>query len=395
MPRNAKSRAREVRDSINAAMKKDVLTFASDKQFVVEYAPTGLLPFDILLGGGLPRGRFTVCVGDWSTLKSYVGLSAIANEQKRGGVCALIDTEHAFDPSWAESIGVNLAELIIPPRDAETGEQAIDYAEQLIRNGCDLIVFDSVAAALPQAERERRLSGESQQMARLATLMSRAMRKLTAANSRTAVFWINQIRMNVGITFGNPETPTGGKALPYFSSLTIETKKIGKVTRAVKMHDGDKETSGKEVIAQKFKATLTKSKLSKPLRDVLFDWSYEDGGGIDTVKFLLAQGVEHGAVIKRGNTWSVAGSRNNVRGHEAFLKHLASNPRDRAHLERAVLAAHGLEHLGHREPASRKVVVRKSSRPSAGERSSTRTVVRGASKAMRPVKKLSKSTRTR
>lgn len=318
---SATSVAKNLMAEINSLLKSDVLKLASDDSLVVEYLPTGVLPIDILLQGGLPRGRFVEIYGDYSTLKSYVGLSAIANTQKNGGVCAIIDTEHSFDPSWAKSIGVNLDELIV--QHPETGELAMDTAEALIRGKCDLIIFDSIAASLPQAERNKRMHDESMQPARLASLMSQAMRKLTAANSRTAMMWINQTRLNVGITFGNPEAIPGGKAMPYYASYRINMKKVGKVTNDTQSWDGEKWVASKEQVGQKFKAVVEKSKLSKPFRDIYFTWDFTSGG-LDEAGFLIAMGLEEGFITQEGKSWIYEDTK--VVGRENFKKKVMEDP---------------------------------------------------------------------
>ena len=221
-----------------------------------------------------------------STLKSYIGLRAIAEVQALGGVCALIDTEHAYDPTWATELGVDIEELLVPD-EIETGEEAVDVTELLIRQKADLIVWDSVAASLPKAEASRR-AVESQQQARLAALMSLAMRKLTAANAKTSLMFINQTRVNVGQMFGNPETVPGGKSLPFYASQRIALRKAGKVVRTV---NGVKETHGMKV-----RATLEKSKLNKPHRDVMFIFDLETGD-VDMGDYLLTQAVADGQVI--------------------------------------------------------------------------------------------------
>lgn len=323
--------AHDVVANINALFKEDVLKVASDPSFVVRYLPTGVLPIDVLWGGGLPRGRFTTITGDYSTLKSYIGLRAIATTQANGGVAALIDTEHSFDPEWAESLGVDLKTLII--KQPESGELAIDLAEGLIRSEVDLIVFDSVAAALPEAEREKRLSGEKVQPARIAQLMSVAMRKLTAANTKTAVLWINQLRMNIGVTFGNPEIATGGKALPYYSSYILSVRKAGKIMQAKKQWDGEKMVDGKVQIGQKFKAELVKSKLSKPFGDAYFTWDLTTGT-IDEVGYLIGACLEAGVVTQRGASWAYRTHK--AQGREKFKALVDKDPELQAQMRSAV-----------------------------------------------------------
>ena len=307
------TKAQNLMAEINAILKGPVLRMGSDLALRVEYLPTNVLPIDLLLQGGIPRGRFVEFYGDYSTLKSYVGLKAIATTQASGGVCALIDTEHSYDPSWAATLGIDTDKLII--QQPETGELAMDTAEALIRGKCDLIIFDSIAATLPQTERNKRLHEETVQPARQAQLMSLAMRKLTAANSRTAMVWINQTRLNVGVTFGNPETLPGGRAMPYYASYRINMKKVGKVTRDVQTWDGEKMVPTKEQIGQKFKAIVEKSKLSKPFRDVYFTWDYQTGE-IDEVGFLIALGLESGDITQKGAMWEFEGQ--TYRGREKF-----------------------------------------------------------------------------
>lgn len=325
------SKAQELRDLVNGALGKDTISLATDKQYKVEYTTTGLLPMDILMGGGMPRGRFVEIIGDYSTLKSYVGLNITREIQKAGGVAAIIDTEHAFDPDWAEQMGVDMNNLIVER--PENGELAIDIMEALIRGGIDHITVDSIAATLPQAEQTKRLHKESIQPARLAALMSAGLRRVTAANTHTSILWINQTRTNLGITFGSNITTTGGKAMAYYASQRIDMKKVGKETRDIQYHDGEKWIKGKEQTGQKYKAEILKSKLNRPFRDVWFTWSL-DSNQIDMVTFLLSQGLETGAVTLTGNTWAF-GTHKAV-GREKFKALLASDPVAMAELENLI-----------------------------------------------------------
>lgn len=315
------TKARDLMNTINATLKAPVLKMASDDDLKVTYLPTGVLPIDTLLQGGIPRGRFVTITGDWSTLKSFVGLRAIATTQATGGVCALIDTEHSFDPEWAQQLGVDVDSLILQHPDS--GELAIDTAEALVRGDCDLIVFDSVAATLPDAERTKRLYGENVQPARIAQLMSVAMRKLTAANNKTAIIWINQLRMNIGVTFGNPEIATGGKALPYYSSFIVNIKKTGKITRTVKTWDGTKWKDTNETYGQKFRAYVEKSKLSAPHREVHFVWDHASNG-IDEAGYIIAMGLEAGVITQKGAMWEFDGTK--VRGKDKFKEMVVADP---------------------------------------------------------------------
>lgn len=329
--------AEQLRADVNKALGSDVLHSGSDDRFKVTYIPTGLLPVDILLQGGLPRGRFTTIQGDWSTLKTYIGLNAAREVQAVGGVAAIIDTEHAFDPEWAASIGINLKDLII--EHPETGELAMDTAEALIRGGVDLIIFDSVAATLPQAEQEKRFHKENIQPGRQAALMSAACRRLTAPNSKTAVLWINQFRENVGMSFGPREKATGGRALPYYSSYIVEVRKVGKITRDEQMFTGEKWQGTKVQIGQKFKMELIKSKLNKPFREMWFDWSLTEGD-IDMTAFLITQGIELGIIDKKGNTWSHGAAK--AVGRDKFRAKVHDMPEVQKSLREAILVHHGV-----------------------------------------------------
>ena len=295
-------KAQAIMATVNAAFKQNVIGLASAPSLVVTYIETGVFPFDFLLQGGLPRGRFVEIFGDYSTLKSYVGLKAIASVQRDGGVAALIDTENAFDPQWATSLGVDTSALLY--QHPENGEKAIDLAEALIRAKVDLIVFDSVAATLPKSEQQTELGGDKNiQPARLASLMSLAMRKLTAANDKTAVLWINQTRVNVGVMFGSNEAVPGGKALPFYASMRIAFRKAGRVTKdAVIYKDGALVKGGKETVALTIKATLEKSKLNKPFREVYFNFDLTEGA-TDDIGFLINQGLEAGSVFKSAGYW--------------------------------------------------------------------------------------------
>jgi protein RecA len=228
-------------EHVNSIMGKGTMMMGSDPSLVVKYTPTGCLPIDDIFQGGIPIGRFTEIYGDYSTLKSYIGLSAIAECQDAGGVAALIDTEGAFDPDWARSIGVNTDELLLPTSD--TGEEAIDKTQLLISQGIDLVVWDSIAATLPKAEEKTPMSGKhTTQPARQAAMMSEALRKLQSTinqNNKTAVLCINQTRSKVGIVFGSPESIPGGRSLPFYASYRLAIRKVGKIVEKYDMWDGE------------------------------------------------------------------------------------------------------------------------------------------------------------
>lgn len=328
----------QIRDQINAALGKDVLKMGNDPRYKVTYTPTGLLPFDILLQGGIPRGRHIEFYGDYSTLKSFAAYNAIASFQKRGMTAGLMDAEHAWEDEWGASIGVDTKNLMFDQ--PETGEVAMDSLEAMIRAGVDLAVVDSVATLLPQAEQAKRLHGESLQPARQAQLMSLGLRKLTAANQHgTSIIWINQTRMSIGVTFGNPESIPGGKALPFYASYRIDMRKAGKVTRNFKTYDGEGWKDAKEQTGQKYKLTVTKSKLSKPFREMWFIWDLKNNC-IDIPTFCIAQGLELGLITQKGASWAYGNFK--VQGREKFRDKLASDPDALYSLENAVRLAHGI-----------------------------------------------------
>jgi recombination protein RecA len=338
-----------------------------------------LLPIDVAFGGGLPRGRYVELTGSYSTLKSYIGLSAVREVQKAGGVAAIIDTEHAYDPDWAEQVGVDTNELLLWPnmkdREVHTGEEAVDVAELMIRNQVDLIVFDSIAATLPDAEAGRRLHNEAQQMARQAHLMSKAFRKLTASNSRTAVLFINQMREQVGLTFGPTEKAPGGRAAGFYASMRANIRPAGKVTQDKKIFTGDKWAPTKEVIGQTYKLILEKSKLSTPWTEIIFDWSLERNQ-IDLEKFLFTQGVTLGMIENRGNTWLCGNVK--VVGKANFLKRLQDSPELRDQLETKVRTHYGLP-TGVPAPARKRAAASKEKSLSSKATGRTRAQGRAAS----------------
>lgn len=333
------TRAKELMAEINKALGSGTVKLASDQSLVVKHLPTGVLPIDILLDGGIPRGRFTEIFGAYSTLKSYIALSCIAQTQSAGGVCALVDTEHAFDPVWATSIGVQVDDLIY--QSPETGEEAVDVSEVLIRNGVDLIVWDSVAATLPQSESTKRMSKESVQPARLAALMSLGMRKLTAANKNTALLFINQTRLNVGVVFGDPETVPGGKALPFYASYRMALRKAGKVKESRDSFDETgKKVSANEVTGHRIRATLEKSKLSAPSRDTLFLFDLVTGQ-VDETGFLISMALEKGLIVHEGRSWWILGEQKKTVGAEQFRGYLDSNPAAVAKIKAELLGQSG------------------------------------------------------
>jgi recombination protein RecA len=261
---------------------------AGDEQ--IEVIPSGSLGLDLALGiGGLPRGRIVEIYGPESSGKTTLALHAIAEAQKRGGTCAFIDAEHALDPIYARKLGVDVDNLLISQPDA--GEQALEIADTLVRSGAiDVLVIDSVAALVPRAELEGEM-GDSH-MGLHARLMSQALRKITGSVSRsdTMLVFINQIRMKIGVMFGNPETTTGGNALKFYASIRLEIRRIGQI----KDHD--------EVVGNQTRVKVVKNKLAPPFRQVEFDIMY--GEGISKVGELIDLGVKANVVEKSGAWFS-------------------------------------------------------------------------------------------
>jgi recombination protein RecA len=265
---------------------------------------TGSLGLDLALGvGGLPRGRVVEIYGPESSGKTTLALETIAEAQKRGGVCAFIDAEHALDAAYARKLGVVVEDLLISQPD--NGEQALEIVETLVQSGAiDVLVIDSVAALVPRAEIEGEM-GEPQ-MGLQARLMSQALRKLTSiiSRSRTIVIFINQIRMKIGVMFGNPETTTGGNALKFYSSIRIDIRRIGTIKTAT------------EVIGSRTKVKVVKNKVAPPFREAEFDILY--GSGISKEGELVDLAVEHGVIEKLGawysyNTERIGQGRENAR----------------------------------------------------------------------------------
>lgn len=287
----------------------------------LEVIPTGCLSLDLALGvGGVPRGRIMEIYGPESSGKTTVALHIIAEAQKRGGVAAFIDAEHALDAVYAKNLGVNTDELYISQPD--TGEQALDICESLVRSSAvDVIVVDSVAALTPKAEIEGDM-GDTH-VGLLARLMSQALRKLTAITSRskTCVIFINQLREKVGVMFGNPETTPGGKALKYFASVRLDIRK------ADTLKDGD------GIIGNRAKCKVVKNKVAPPFRVAEFDIIY--GKGISQEGCLIDLGVEFG-VLKKSGAWFSYKDDKVAQGREKMRDFLINNPEIRDEIETAI-----------------------------------------------------------
>ena len=294
----------------------------------IEATSTGSLGLDIALGiGGVPKGRIIEIYGPESSGKTTLTLHCVAEEQKKGGVCAFVDAEHALDPLYARKLGVDLDELLISQPD--TGEQALEITDTLVRSGAvSMVVVDSVAALTPKAELEGDMGDAT--VGAQARLMSQAMRKLTGSISRSkcTVIFINQIRMKIGVMFGSPETTTGGNALKFYSSVRLDIRRIGSIK------DRD------EVVGNQTKVKVVKNKVAPPFKQVEFDIMY--GEGISKTGELIDLGVKAGVVEKSGS-WYSYGDERIGQGRENAKNFLKENTRIALEIEDKIRAAHGLD----------------------------------------------------
>jgi recombination protein RecA len=301
---------------------------ADNPAMEIEATSTGSLGLDIALGiGGLPKGRIVEVFGPESSGKTTLTLHVVAEEQKKGGVCAFVDAEHALDPQYAKKLGVNLDELLISQPD--TGEQALEIVDTLVRSGAvSLIVVDSVAALTPKAELEGDMGDAT--VGAQARLMSQAMRKLTASIGRSncMVIFINQIRMKIGVMFGSPETTTGGNALKFYASVRLDIRRIGSIK--------DRE----EVVGNTTRVKVVKNKVAPPFKQVEFDIMY--GEGISKTGELVDIGVRAGVVEKSGSWYSFKDERIG-QGRENAKAFLKQNPSVAAEVEDRIRAANGLD----------------------------------------------------
>lgn len=299
----------------------------NDRSMDIETISSGSLGLDIALGvGGLPKGRVVEIYGPESSGKTTLALHTVAEAQKKGGICAFIDAEHALDPVYARKLGVNIDELLISQPD--TGEQALEICDTLVRSGAvDVLVIDSVAALVPKAELEGEMGDALPGLQ--ARLMSQALRKLTASinKSHTMVIFINQIRMKIGVMYGSPETTTGGNALKFYASVRLDIRRIG----AIKERD--------EVVGNQTRVKVVKNKLAPPFKQVEFDIMY--GEGVSKMGEILDLGVKAGIVEKSG-AWFSYDSQRLGQGRENSKAFLKANPDMTAKIEMAIRQNSGL-----------------------------------------------------
>lgn len=318
----------------------------------IESISTGSLGLDIALGiGGLPRGRVVEIYGPESSGKTTLTLSVIAQAQKAGGTCAFIDAEHALDPTYAERLGARVDDLLVSQPD--TGEQALEIADMLVRSAAvDVVVVDSVAALTPKAEIEGEMGDHH--VGLQARLMSQALRKLTAniKRSNTMVIFINQIRMKIGVMFGNPETTTGGNALKFYSSVRLDIRRIGAVKK------------GDEILGNQTRVKVVKNKVAPPFQKCEFDILYNEG--ISKEGELIDMGVEHKLVEKSG-AWYSYNSERIGQGRDNVREFLREHPDTASEIENLVRQKMGLNEVGNRLEAGANAVVEPEREPETEE----------------------------
>jgi recombination protein RecA len=327
----------ELRNTVAAIEKQfgegSIMSLAGDQLKPIEGISTGSLALDIALGGrGLPRGRIIEIFGPESSGKTTLALHVAAEAQKAGGIAAMIDAEHAFDPSWAKKLGVDLEMLLVSQ--PSSGEEALQITEMLVKsNAVDVIVIDSVAALVPKKELEGEI-GDTH-VGLQARLMSQSLRKLTAAiaKSRTVVVFINQIREKIGVMFGSPETTPGGRALKFYASCRVDVRRIGQLKE------------GEEVVGQRVKAKVVKNKVAPPFRVAEFDMLHSDG--ISYEGDILDMGMEQ-KIIGRTGAWFRYGDLQLGQGKEKARLYLKENPKLTAEIKEKIMAAGG-----HSTPSSK------------------------------------------
>lgn len=307
--------------------KGSVMRLGSDERAPVAVIPTGSIALDVALGiGGLPKGRIIEIYGPESSGKTTLTLHAIANVQRAGGIAAFIDAEHALDPDYAQKLGVDIDQLLVSQPD--TGEQALEIADMLVRSGSiDLVVIDSVAALVPRAEIEGEM-GDSH-VGLQARLMSQALRKLTGGlnSTGTSMIFINQLREKIGVFFGSPETTAGGKALKFYASVRLDIRRIETLK------------DGTDAVGNRTRVKVVKNKMAPPFKQAEFDILY--GVGISREGSLLDFGVDHG-IVKKSGAWYTYDGDQLGQGKENSRKYLLQNPEIAAEIESKILAKLGI-----------------------------------------------------
>ncbi len=327
---NAKAVVDEKRKAIDAAVlqiekhfgKGSIMTLGQNFKVDVPAIPTGSITLDVALGvGGIPRGRVIEIFGPESSGKTTLTLSVIAQAQKRKGAAAFIDAEHAFDSAYAKKLGVNLDDLLISQPD--TGEQALEIAEMLVRsNAIDIVVVDSVAALVPKAEIEGDMGASH--MGLQARLMSQALRKLTGVISKSncTVIFINQLREKIGVMFGNPETTPGGRALKFYSSVRLDIRRIAQIKR------------GEEIVGGRVRVKVVKNKVAAPFKQAEFDLMYDEGVSAVGSILDMAETLE---ITRQSGSWVVYGEEKLGQGRENAKAYLRENPKIWNEIEKKIM----------------------------------------------------------
>lgn len=320
-PEKEKKSIDDISDTLKAIQTKfgqeAIMKMGETPKVNIDAIPTGSIGLDWALGiGGVPRGRIIEIFGPESSGKTTLALHIVAEAQKKGGICAFIDAEHAMDPEYAKKLGVKIDDLLISQPD--TGEQALEITESLVRSGkLDVIVIDSVAALTPKDEIEGDMG--AMHVGKQARLMSQALRKLTGitARSKTVVIFINQIRMQIGVMFGNPETTPGGKALKFYTSVRLDIRRIAQIKK------------GDEVVGGRTRVKVVKNKVAAPFKNTEFDLIYNEG--ISREGEIIALGEKHGVIQKSGASYSFpdqeGGEHKLGRGYDATRTYLKENPK--------------------------------------------------------------------
>ena len=349
--------------------KGSIMRMGEKTSMAIESVPTGALSLDLALGiGGLPRGRVTEIYGPESSGKSTLAMHVVAEAQRNGGVCAYIDAEHAMDPIYAKAIGVDIDQLLISQPD--TGEQALEIVDMLVRSGAlDVVVIDSVAALTPRAEIEGEM-GDSH-VGLQARLMSQALRKLTANlnKTKTIAIFINQLREKIGVMFGSPETTPGGRALKFYSSIRLDIRRIESLK------------DGAEVVGNRTRVKVVKNKVSPPFRQAEFDIMY--GKGISREGSLIDMSVDLG-IVKKSGAWFTYEGEQLGQGRENAKNFLAENPEIMVEISDQVLIAAGLKPGPGCDPSRRRSASRCSRPPTRRRSSSTDQRVRPVHRGRAP-----------
>ena len=327
-PKRTKLLEAAIKDIEKQFGKGAIMRLGDDERPEIETISTGSLTLDIALGiGGIPRGRIVEIYGPESSGKTTIALHAVAECQKKGGVAAFIDAEHALDTTYAQALGVKVDEMLISQPDS--GEQALEIAEKLVRSDAiDIVVIDSVAALVPRAELEGDM-GDSAPGAQ-ARLMSQAMRKITAAvsKSRCTLLFINQLRHKIGVMFGSPETTSGGNALKFYASIRLDIRRIGSIKK------------GDEVIGNRTRVKVVKNKLAPPFRKAEFDILY--GQGVSQAGEIIDLGMDAG-LVRRSGSWYSVGEERVGQGRDRAMEFLAENEEVNKRLRIELMAKHGLK----------------------------------------------------